>query len=275
MKIAAITMARNDDFFLNRWIKYYGQEFGEKNLYIYLDGLDQKIPSLAKNVNIKKIYHIESLSRSQGDKYRISLLSKLAKDLFNKGYDLVIGCDCDEFLIPDPYLNMTLKNYLENTKIKTSLSGLGLDIGQNLNTEKKLNLNKSFLSQRSFAYLSTRYTKPVVISKPVIWGSGFHCIKKHNFKIGKDLYLLHFGSCDINMIKSKIKTRNKDWENHLKRRAKTCFIITKNKKFNFSIVKTIRIIQTIFRPFYAWNKPFLFGLKFVVTLPERFKKINI
>lgn len=36
-RIAAITMARNDEFFLNRWIKYYGEQIGTENLYIYLD----------------------------------------------------------------------------------------------------------------------------------------------------------------------------------------------------------------------------------------------
>lgn len=52
-KIAAITMARNDEFFLGRWIKYYGNEIGTENLYIYLDGTDQTIPKNAGGANIK------------------------------------------------------------------------------------------------------------------------------------------------------------------------------------------------------------------------------
>ena len=36
-KIAIITMARNDENFLNKWVSYYGKEFGEENLYIFLD----------------------------------------------------------------------------------------------------------------------------------------------------------------------------------------------------------------------------------------------
>lgn len=43
-KIAAITMARNDAFFLKKWVSYYGKELGRENLYIYLDGLDQENP---------------------------------------------------------------------------------------------------------------------------------------------------------------------------------------------------------------------------------------
>ena len=33
-RIAAITMARNDDFFLNRWVRYYGEALGYEHLYI-------------------------------------------------------------------------------------------------------------------------------------------------------------------------------------------------------------------------------------------------
>ena len=37
-KIAVITMARNDNFFLERWIKYYGEQIGYEHIYIYLKG---------------------------------------------------------------------------------------------------------------------------------------------------------------------------------------------------------------------------------------------
>ena len=45
--IAAITMARNDEFFLSRWVEYYGRELGIENLYIILDGTDQDAPKNA------------------------------------------------------------------------------------------------------------------------------------------------------------------------------------------------------------------------------------
>ena len=53
-KIAAITMARDDEFFLNRWIAYYGKQFGTENLYIILDGTDQTTPKNAGNAHITK-----------------------------------------------------------------------------------------------------------------------------------------------------------------------------------------------------------------------------
>ena len=272
-RIAAITMARNDDFFLSRWIKYYGEQIGTENLYIYLDGLDQTAPSNAGKANIKKFPHKEEAVQ-RGDKTRILLLSSLANELFKKGYDIVIGCDCDEFLIIDPALNTSLKEYLSTIKNKTSVSGLGLDIGQDLNSEKKLDMNKNFLEQRNYALLSTRYTKPVVLMKPATWGSGFHSVKGHNFHIDKNLYLLHFGGVDLNMIKNKIGDRNPSWEKHLKKRARTIEIITESKNKNKSI-NTARILQTFLRPIYDMNKPAMLGLKWVAKIPERFKELNI
>lgn len=273
-KIAVITMARNDDFFLSRWVKYYGAQFGTENLYIYLDGTDQNIPENADKANITKLPHTD-MSRSTGDKYRINKISELAGNLLKK-YDIVIGCDADEFLIVDPKLNTTLAQYLSNKKIDTSLSGLGLDVGQHLKHEKPLDTTKSFLFQRSFALLSTRYTKPVVINKPVHWGSGFHRVKGHNFHIDKNLYLLHFGAIDMDMLISKAAKRGADWVNHLKRRGNgTINDVTRRAPHSERWIRIGRTIQRFIRAPYAWNKPNMMGLKIVIKIPERFKKTNI
>lgn len=272
-RIAAITMARNDEFFLNRWISYYGEQLGEENLYIYLDGLDQKIPTHAGHANIKKMPHKEEAVQ-RGDKTRILMLSDLARSLFAKGYDIVIGCDCDEFLIIDPALGLTLSQYLSIKKIHTSLSGLGLDVGMDLKSESPLDTGLPMLGQRRYALMSTRYTKPVVLARPATWGSGFHSVKGHNFHIDKNLYLLHFGGADLDMIKNKIGDRNASWSRHLKKRARTIDIITHARNKNMS--RTLaRIMQRIFRPIYDLNKPGMLGLKWVTTIPERFAETGI
>ena len=41
-RIAALTMVRNDDFYLEKWVEYYGGQLGKENLYIFFDGTDQK-----------------------------------------------------------------------------------------------------------------------------------------------------------------------------------------------------------------------------------------
>jgi len=267
-------MARNDEFFLGRWVDYYGRELGKENLYIILDGTDQNEPQNAAKANIIKIPHTD-MSRTAGDKYRIGKISDFAKELF-KNYDIVIGCDSDEFLIVDPAEKKSLREYLSAIKINSSISGLGLDIGQNLNTESPLDLTKPMLSQRDYALLSTRYTKPVVLSKPARWGSGFHHVKGHNFHIDKSLYLLHFGAVDMEMLVQKAEKRGPDWVTHLRRRGNgTMNLITNKIAHDENYIKKARIMQRIFRPIYAPGKPGMLGIKWVVKIPPRIKTIAI
>ena len=270
-------MARNDDFFLSRWVKYYGKILGEENLYIYLDGLDQLTPRFAINTNVaavdKKGYHV-----IEAEKKRLRFLSDRARDLFRK-YDLIIGCDADEFIVVDPKLNMDLAEYLSQINIKSSVSGLGLDFGQHLTLEQPLDKSKPFLKQRNYALLSTRYTKTSIISKPVRWGSGFHRVNGHNFHIDKNLYLLHFGNADYDALKMRFDDQdfiNTGRIKHLKKRIQVIEDVT-NKNFldGDNVFDRARMIQTVCRKIYAWNKPSMMGMRWIVKIPERFKEIGI
>lgn len=276
-KIAVITMARNDDFFLSRWISYYGTQLGEENLYIYLDGTDQPIPANAGKANVmheeRVVEHVVA-----AEKRRLGFLSDVAARLMSeKAYDIVIGVDADEFLILDPAINETLSTYLSEITIDNSVSGLGVDVGQHLELEATLDKTKPFLEQREYAMLSSRYTKPSVISKPVRWGSGFHRIRNHNFHIDPNLYLFHFGSVDYQMILDRFKDKDRmatGREGHIKKRARTMTIITKKKaKEGDKWYKLARTIQTFIRPIYALNKPSMAQWKLIAKIPERFRHI--
>lgn len=274
-KICAITMARNDEFFLNRWIQYYGNEIGEENLYIYLDGVDQPTPAMAGKSHVmhceRVVEHVVA-----AEKRRLGFLSEMAAQLL-KDYDIAIGVDADEFLLVDPACGKSLAQYLSIIKIDPCVSGLGMDVGQHLSKEKTLDYDRPFLQQREYAYLSSRYTKPSVITKPVRWGSGFHRVKGHNFRIDPNLYLFHFGSVDLEMIKMRFQDKDRmatGREKHIHRRAGTIYRITgSNILTNPYWLKIARTIQTMVRPLYAINKPSMAGLKLVVRIPERFRQI--
>lgn len=236
-KICAITMARNDAFFLKHWIEYYGSQFGKENLYIFLDGTDQPVP---ENAGAATVTHCERISGQvvSAEKRRLTHLSNTAAELLKK-YDLVIGTDADEFLVVDPKCNETLLPYLSKLDIKTSVSGLGMDVGQKMGEEQVINGNLPFLSQRRYAVLSPRYTKPVVVAKPMQWGSGFHRIKGHNYKIDKNLYLFHFGVFDIKMVEDRFLDKDRmasGWERHMRKRARTITSITEKKRWMESLL---------------------------------------
>ena len=78
-KIAAITMVRNDDFYLKHWTRYYGAELGEENLYIYLDGKDQKLPDWSRKTAAKQL-----LEMALREKQETELLRKNFRGVFGE-----------------------------------------------------------------------------------------------------------------------------------------------------------------------------------------------
>ena len=273
-RVAAITMVRGDDFFLRRWVTYYGAQLGKDNLYIYYDGLDQQVPPFCEGTHAQAVEKIGS-EVVAAEKGRLKFLSAKAAALLADGYDLVIGADADEFLLPDPALGIGLREYLDRVPVKGSLSALGLDVGQKVGEEGDLSADAPFLGQRRFAVIGPRYTKPSVLSASLVWGSGFHRVKGHNFHIAKDLYLFHFGYSDQAVLRSRLQDADRlsqGWEQHIRRRAKTISLVGEKKARNFEKWTAFaRRFQTLVRMPYAWNKPSMAGLKIVVELPQRFR----
>ncbi|MCL1867999.1 MAG: glycosyltransferase family 2 protein [Paludibacter sp.] len=278
-KIAVITMARNDEFFLNKWITYYGRQFGQENLFVYLDGKDQKPPAEAGKANIQ-IVEKQGVRVVDAERCRLDFLSARAAELFANGYQLVIGCDADEFLIVDSNVGKNLAEYLSSLKIKTSVSALGIDVGQHLNNELPLDKAKPILTQRSYAMINSRFTKTNIIAKPLKWGRGFHRVNGHNFHIDRNLYLLHLGNIDYQTLMEKFNSHDiiaRGEQAHYKRARFRVINSISNKKAidGDKVFAKARIIQTVFRPIYAWNKPSMLKMRWVVKLPERFKNIGI
>ena len=149
-KIAALTMARNDDFYLRKWVEYYGGQLGKENLYIYLDGLDQVVGDYCEGTHAQAVEKIGN-QLVAAEKGRLKFLSEKAAGLLASGYDLVIGVDADEFVVVDPKLGKTLPEYLSSLDVKVSVSALGVDFGQKLGEEADITEDRPFLQQYLFS----------------------------------------------------------------------------------------------------------------------------
>lgn len=265
-------MVRND-VFLKRWIEYYGRELGRENLYIYFDGKDQEIPDFCEGT------HTTLCDKIQGnvvemERTRARLMSELAAELLKNGADMVIGTDADEFIIPDPELGLSLREILEQQPERDCYSPLGVDVIHRYEEEPKLDFDKSFLSQRKYGWLYSRYTKASIITTPVSWGSGFHRVRSRNFHIIPGLYLFHFGAADLQKLKeiSSEPARVKaGWTRHQLKRQRAIEAVNRiPPRVWDKTVRPVRIMQTLCRPVFAPNKPTTFGIKFVAEIPPRF-----
>ena len=272
-------MVRSDEFFLKRWVEYYGSAVGPQNLYVYFDGLDQSVPSFCEGINAVVVPHIEGNVHT-ADRGRIDFLSARAEELFER-YDCVIGTDVDEFLCPDPALGIGLAEYLSQRSPRgrnAAVSALGVDVGQKMPLEGAIDPSRGMLQQRRFAKLSTRYSKSSALYRKAAWGSGFHHVRGSNFHIEKDLYLLHFGCVDMDMLKAKMADKvlsEAGWERHLRKRAGTIRLVSSARRaLPLDRVKGVaRFMQNCLRPPYAPGKPAMLELKIVVEIPPRFKDI--
>lgn len=273
-RIAVVTMVRDDDFYLRKWVEYYGKELGRDNLYILFDGEDQTVPDFCEGTHT---YIHKRLCNQivEGERLRLGLLSDKAEELLNSGYDIVIGVDCDEFVVVDPKTGKSLAEFLSEQKIDYTISPLGVDIGQHVEKEGEIDPARKFLEQRKYGYLDTRYTKASIIARPVRWGRGFHRVKGHNFHICPDLYLFHFGCVDMKRMQERFTNPDRiggTSVRHFRKRTKTISLVTKYKSRDFDkSVSFARKMQTLVRPFYCWNKPAMLGVKMIVEVPERFR----
>lgn len=274
-KICAVTMVRGDEFYLRKWVEYYGRELGRENLFVLFDGTDQSVPDFCEGVNTQ-LRERKAGSVVEGDKRRIDMLSDLAAGLLKK-YDIVIGTDADEYIVADPAIAISLAEYLSNAEFGPCLSPLGVDMGQKMGEEGNIDPERPFLSQRHYGLIGTRYTKASIISKPVRWGRGFHRVKGHNFRIAEGLFLFHCGYFDMQRIQERFADKDRladGWERHLKKRSRTIRVVTEKSARDFDLwTARARRIQTFVRPPYAWNKPAMFNLDIVVRIPDRFKNL--
>jgi len=274
-RIGVISMARNDEFFTPKWINYYGLQFGYENLFLILDGHDQTLPEMHEKINVLRIPHL-TFGRARGDRNRAKIISLIARALFYR-YDIIIAHDIDEILVVDPNQNQSLADFLQRQFTTTSLSALGLDVGQHRELELPIDTGRPFLEQRSFAHVSARYTKPVVALAPLNWGSGFHRVKGRNFHINPHLYLFHFGMVDYNRAEAKMTDqalKNSGWSGHLDRRYFLFDLILENNAIDGDdFFAKARTRQSLFRPFFALNKPGMLSEKPVIRIPERFRSV--
>lgn len=273
--IKAMTMVRNDRF-LPKWVKYYSEQLGAENVYVFFDGEDQQVPDFCKDVNTAV------LSKMQGDvvatdRKRSRFMSSYAARLLSEGADMVIATDADEFLVADPSGGKGLRRFLSELPERATYSGLGVDVLQDLATESPVDFSRPFLEQRSRGWLHSRYTKPSVISRPLTWGGGYHRVKGQNFHIVPGLYLFHFGGVDqdsLRQISTDTDRVANGWTRHQLKRQRALEKISRVKAREWnSAVMLARSLQTFLRPIFAPNKPSTYGIKIVGTIPERFKKM--
>ena len=187
----AITMVRDDYFFLERWIAYYSKFFGRKSLYIVNHGGNPEVDRIADGCNV---IAIPDEFAENFDALRWRMLTNLGNALRNY-FKFVIINDVDEFVVVDPKRGQTLDKFLSNRRGSLTITPIGLEVIHQVDQETE-DLSSSMLGPRRFARFTTAYSKPCIFNHQIRFSRGGHYADDPELRIFGSLFLFHMRYVD-------------------------------------------------------------------------------
>ncbi|WP_299410888.1 glycosyltransferase family 2 protein [uncultured Roseobacter sp.] len=192
--LAVATMVYQDYFFLERWYRYYDKQVGAENLYVFSHGNDPRHREIAKHANVINLPRDDTMFKF--DRRRWRALGNCATGLL-EFYNWIIVTDVDEIVIVDPQSASTiqdylLSNYANSKKSPKNLAPFCLEL-IHLPDEEPLPIldHETILSRRRIFRPNWNYSKPCLVSGPVVFGPGGHRNTLGRRHMPPDLYTLH------------------------------------------------------------------------------------
>jgi hypothetical protein len=195
MKAAALTFVFNESVNLPLWIKYYGSNFGEKNLFV----VDRESTDGSTN-NLGEVNRIIIPRDAFDDRKKADFMSSMQNALINY-YDAVVCGDCDELVVPNIGPYASLADYV--AKMETDYATcIGLNILHILNQEAPLDLSKPILAQRRYARFMSATCKTMLSKVPIRWLPGLHCLDRRP-KMDPNLFMFHTKTMDYGLASAR------------------------------------------------------------------------
>jgi hypothetical protein len=186
-KVAVITDAVSPDFFFPAWHRYYGGLFGTANLHVVTyRGLRDAFSGIA----LGNLWNVDA---AYDDTLRIGVIEDLIAALL-RSHDVVIRCDVDEFLLPDPRHFADLADFIERNDLPY-VTAQGIDVIE-LAEDAPLDLDAPIFGvQRHYGVRAAALNKTCVTTIPLRWAEGFHGANVPPRFAG--LYNLHLKFADL------------------------------------------------------------------------------
>lgn len=191
MNVAAITFVYNEAVNLPIWLRYYGGNFGPKNLYVIdRESSDGSTSDIGESTLIK-------LPHDAFDEYKKTNFVSFLHQALLQNYDAVIYTDCDEILVPNPSIYSNLRDYIERSDFEY-VAAVGMNVLHMIDREDPLRLDLPILQQRQFAKFWSVLCKTLISRVPVTWLPGFHGLNRRP-RIDTNLFLFHTKAMDYSI----------------------------------------------------------------------------
>lgn len=201
--VAAVTMVRDDAFFLRAWLRHYAGQFGRENCYIVNHGRGAEVARLAAGCNI---IGIPGDPHKNFDVKRWGLLNNLVGGL-RRYYRHVIVGDVDELVVVDPEAGVNLAGWLEQAADNRVYTPVGLEVIHRIDIESAP-IGDEILGPRRHVRLAPHYSKPCIVSAPVKLSRGGHFAQYPRLHAPDELYLMHLKFCDFSAYAEVMDQRN-------------------------------------------------------------------
>lgn len=187
----AITMVKDDYFFLELWVGHYARFFGRDALYVVSHGGDPRVAEIASGCNV---IALPPVFNESFDAVRWRLLQNLANGL--RGYyEFIICGDVDEYVVVDPKTGLGLDDFLARRKRKITITPIGLEVIHRP-AEEPEPVTGHVIGPRRHCRFSTAYSKPCIFNRPTDLSRGGHYATDPELNTFRNLYLFHMRCAD-------------------------------------------------------------------------------
>ena len=187
MKSAAVTMVWNDNWFLLRWLAYFGPRLGRENLFVITHGPDVVAAELAHGCNVLSVPRDEITV--DFDIVRWKFLSHFTSSL-TQFYHSVLCLDVDELVLPTTP-DKTLSEVLTSLPRTTSWAMPGFELFPTTPGTETYENGEGIARQSGTALFSPFYSKSCLATAPIDFYPGAHGAGPEKPSLTKDLALLH------------------------------------------------------------------------------------
>ncbi len=189
---AALTMVRDDTFFLDLWLRHYGELFGRENCYVVNHGRGDSVAKMAQGCNV---IGIPGDPHRNFDMKRWRMLNNFVMGLRCYYKHVVVG-DVDELVVLDPLAGTDLLSWLAQQRTRRVLTPLGLEVIHRIDLETET-IGAHVLGPRRHVRPAPHYSKPCVVSAGTKIARGGHFTQYDRLHTPEHLYLLHLKFCDL------------------------------------------------------------------------------
>lgn len=209
---AAVTMVYKSYHFLEKWVDYYGGQFGKSNLFIISHGGDSRHDEICAGCNLVRVPRKFEVDF---DEMRWHFLSNFTSGLLSF-YAKVLCVDCDEFVVVDPGVAPDLPSYFAKSALRARVvptSPVGFQVVPSLEQLEqggRVDWGRPLTEQFHRIYPDTQYAKPCIIARDVTFLPGGHGVKQSPLILDRNLVLLHIKYLDEKRVQEMAKDLSRD-----------------------------------------------------------------